>query len=1104
LAQGRHSFSDSIERSDVIDALVEALRTNTYGWFLVLGGPGTGKTVILEQLIARLTQDEAWAGTLMVEHRIQRRRSTATQWQDLWDQLASEVHRRSGSPAIQSADFAQTLERLAAKEQSVLLVIDGLDALPDDGEWPEILLRRELVPGLRILGASRQTNHLAELQAAGPKCVVDLDSKQWKESNRMLVRRYWDRERERASQEPKGRAAQVFTAAFVATALHATDGQIDYAVAVRDWRINAERPELDLSSTELPRNPGEFLQKAWQDVLRRPGATAEERDMLTLGFGLLCVAREPLTRGLLMAVTRWKPYVCDDFLELGGMLLKKSVGQNTPEFSLYSDAHRKHLEDYLGFKSLSESHQAFADVCDEVEVARSKGLDEVEGEVNQELRAFAARNHVYHLLQSSKSTKAWALVTDVRYLVWVACIAGIGAARETLGMAAAASQGSERQLRMQAYAGLAQHAFRLEGASHDEITTFLPSILFNGLAAQSWQEKEIEKVFRFRDLPPVLRLRRPAQSTLGWKYAFSSSRREIRDMAVTPDSARIGLVDRNGSISTYSLTSGEAEESPSERNADFVLAALANESSDILGVTAQNEVFLQRYEDDRPVGVGRHEARVNACVIDPKGNTGVTADETGMVRVWDLKRGAEKQAWRANKAVKAVAIGRVSGCVAVGCESGPVTVVANGQGHVVSTDEFVVRALAIDTSEKVLAVAQKAGDMSLLELPTLEPLRSWKAHAGTVHACTFTEDGATLVSGGADRTVAVWSDNGKKIRRLRGHLFKIMKIDATRDGKHVVSAATNGTMLAWDMKAVLESTEPSPWLDCRIVRPTPRPDRAGNTPLACIASVSEDARLHVWRNTEKGVDRQVLGPAQFYTCALSHDGTSVAGGTSIGRVIRFDVESGEQKGSVKAHDGRIRDCAWAPDSDFVATTGEDRKVVISSASRTESLLMKHRAEVRTCTFVRTREGTRLVSADSSGEVLVWDVAKGRHVETYRAPSPVTSCKAITFECVGLACEDGSFIVWRLGQAPEVLFKQPSALFDVTAAGLGDHVITAGRDEALFVWRLADKKCVGKVYGPAIINCIDAEDDVVVAGDAMGNFYILELVVGGSRAVAGTA
>jgi len=67
--------------------------------------------------------------------------------------------------------------------------------------------------------------------------------------------------------------------------------------------------------------------------------------------------------------------------------------------------------------------------------------------------------------------------------------------------------------------------------------------------------------------------------------------------------------------------------------------------------------------------------------------------------------------------------------------------------------------------------------------------RSFSGHAGQVLAVAFAPDGATIATGGVDRTARIWdARTGAELRRLTGPTGLILSIAFAPDGATAASA----------------------------------------------------------------------------------------------------------------------------------------------------------------------------------------------------------------------------------------------------------------------------------------------------------------------------
>lgn len=87
------------------------------------------------------------------------------------------------------------------------------------------------------------------------------------------------------------------------------------------------------------------------------------------------------------------------------------------------------------------------------------------------------------------------------------------------------------------------------------------------------------------------------------------------------------------------------------------------------------------------------------------------------------------------------------------------------------------------------------------------PLLSLKAHTGTCHVARYDANGRYILTGGADRTVKLWSanggnggGNGAPIKTYTsGHSYEILAIDVTLDNSRFASAGGDKNVVLWDV-----------------------------------------------------------------------------------------------------------------------------------------------------------------------------------------------------------------------------------------------------------------------------------------------------------------
>jgi WD40 repeat protein len=138
----------------------------------------------------------------------------------------------------------------------------------------------------------------------------------------------------------------------------------------------------------------------------------------------------------------------------------------------------------------------------------------------------------------------------------------------------------------------------------------------------------------------------------------------------------------------------------------------------------------------------------------------------------------------------------------------------------------------------------------------------------------------------------------------------------------------------------------------------------------------------------------------------------------------------------------------------------------------------------------------VVSASWDETLKVWELASGRAVATLQGHSACVTACAMTTDGrhVVSASQDKTLKVWDLASGRAVATLQGHTR-SVTACAVtpdGRHVVSGSEDKTLKVWDFATYTCRFTHRGDAAYPAVAVSATAILAGDAAGTVWFLEL------------
>lgn len=245
-----------------------------------------------------------------------------------------------------------------------------------------------------------------------------------------------------------------------------------------------------------------------------------------------------------------------------------------------------------------------------------------------------------------------------------------------------------------------------------------------------------------------------------------------------------------------------------------------------------------------------------------------------------------------------------------------------------------------------------------------------RAHRGGVRSVSYSADGQSLVSAGADGRLLLWDALAERDPRELARLAGALRTAAfDRDGRSVAYAGDDGIIRIVPVDG--DASRASRHLaghGAIIALAWAGSDRR-------IAWLGADGRAGLWRVGQEASDQLPFDRA-LRSLAVSDDGQTIAGGAVDGRIAIWDLRRGMAPRILGGEAGVAQSVALDADGSRVAVgyaDGTIRMWSLKHQSSPPTVLHGHISPVHALSF--TRDASLLASAGADATVRIWSVER---------------------------------------------------------------------------------------------------------------------------------
>lgn len=360
--------------------------------------------------------------------------------------------------------------------------------------------------------------------------------------------------------------------------------------------------------------------------------------------------------------------------------------------------------------------------------------------------------------------------------------------------------------------------------------------------------------------------------------------------------------------------------------------------------------------------------------------------------------------------------------------------------------------ISADGSTIVFALSD--GMVALWDVAKESQRLAWQAHELGVVSCALNADASIVVSSSKDRTLKVWeAQTGSQRLTLAGHQRTVTGCGISDDGRLIVSCSNDGTLKIWDGQTGAEQFS-------FMIR---------------LINIGID-RLTFFKERGAG-----------FSCAISADGSAVAGISTTGAVTVWDAQTGMERFSTTGDKRGAYDCAFSADgSKLVVALGNGTVKVWNGLNGNELLALgDHTRLVTGCAI--SGDGALIVSASDDQTIKLWDgYGQRKEILTTGQAGGAHSCAMSADGQVAVsAMANNTLVLWNVseGTARLILKGHTRKINGCALSPDGATVVSASQDQTLIIWdgQTGDKHLVLASHTWAVNSCaLSADSRLVVS------------------------
>ncbi|MEG3987399.1 AAA-like domain-containing protein [Microcoleus sp. S28C3] len=361
--------------------------------------------------------------------------------------------------------------------------------------------------------------------------------------------------------------------------------------------------------------------------------------------------------------------------------------------------------------------------------------------------------------------------------------------------------------------------------------------------------------------------------------------------------------------------------------------------------------------------------------------------------------------------------------------------------------------IASASADKTVKLWRKNSTNSPNVKPSYTLWQTLKGHTDNVTQVAIAPNNQIIASASKDKTIKLWSTDGKLHRTLTGHTDEVTSVAFSPDSQTIASASKDRTIKLWNADGKPIGTLTGHTDRVMNVAYAPSAGYANSPSEYLIASASADKTVKLW-HLDGTLVKTLTGHSDAVTKIAFNPQGGLLASASLDRTVKLWQLDGTLVKTLLVAKDVVSGLAWSPDGQIFASSSWDGPIMLWKLD--DSLLKTlngHQASIYTIKF--SPDGKTIATASRDNTVKLWWL-DGSLIRTF--PKQADKVFGVDFspngDTIATGGYDSTVRLWRLdGTLLQTFTGHQGRVFAVDFHPDGQSLASVGEDKTVKVWRI---------------------------------------------------